>query len=64
MLVTFMTGYKIIEKPKPFYDEMKVTDKWTFSDYLCSPSTGEFVVHSACSMHLQLPQERVKHANW
>jgi len=26
MSVTFMTGYKIIEKPKPFYDEMKVTD--------------------------------------
>lgn len=31
MSATFMTGYKVIEKPKPFYDEMEVTDKWTFS---------------------------------
>jgi hypothetical protein len=27
MSATFMTGYKVIEKPKPFYDEMEVTDK-------------------------------------
>jgi hypothetical protein len=27
MSLTFMTGYKLIEKPKAFYDEMKVTDK-------------------------------------